>query len=248
MTYEHEEVVLKYDQHKELQPAEQVILRKFKDEINHSHLLDIGIGAGRTTLHLIPACRHYTGVDYSQKMVEFCKKKFTADNALFEVCDARDMDLFHDGQFDTVIFSFNGIDSVSKQDRRLILDEVRRVGKPNGLFIFSCHNIRKLDNLFSYRFTWNPLEAVLELRRYLRFRSLNDKKAEYEGKDWIILRDGADDFRSEFVYVKPELQVKELEELGFSDIELYSNKTGEIVPLDDIENYKNAWIYFSCRI
>ena len=244
-SYALKKIVEKYKHEKGLQPAEKVIFKKYEAEIRTAKVLDIGIGGGRTTEYLLPLCHFYTGVDYSNLMVAACKEKFSSGNARFEVCDARKMERFAGDQFDVVLFSFNGLDSVGKEDRTAVLREIKRVGKPNSLFIFSSHNLRKMDDLFRFRFSPNPVKLCFELFRFAKFRKLNEPKTSYLKKDWAVLIDGAE---VDFLYIKPEVQVKELEALGFSGIQLYSNKTGANVPLNEIETYKNAWIYFTCRI
>ena len=42
-------------------------------------------------------------------------------------------------QFAAVFFSYNGIDSVNQRDRNVILKEIRRVLRDDGVFVFSSH-------------------------------------------------------------------------------------------------------------
>ncbi len=57
--------------------------------------------------------------------------------------DARDLSPL-EGQFDFILFSFNGIDAVSPEDRLRVLDQVRAKLKPGGLFQFSAHSLGAL--------------------------------------------------------------------------------------------------------
>src|SRR2546430_9588074 len=43
---------------------EKVLLQKIRPEIEGQRLLDIGIGSGRTTKHLLEISSDYTGIDY----------------------------------------------------------------------------------------------------------------------------------------------------------------------------------------
>lgn len=104
-------------------------------------ILDLGMGGGRTTPPLLAKASRYVGVDYSQSMVEACRKKFPALEFYCE--DASDLKRFDDRSFDVVVFSFNGIDHIrTVESRALCMREVSRVLRPDGRFIFSSHNAK----------------------------------------------------------------------------------------------------------
>ena len=146
-----------------LTPAEEAILSTLQNEIRDKPLLDIGIGAGRTTPHLRAISKNYIGIDYSENMINTASK--TADGATFLVCDARDMSVFKDEQLAAVFFSYNGIDYVDPSERLLILREVKRVLKKEGVFVFSSHNLDwwKKCRLFffsKFSFSRNPITLI----------------------------------------------------------------------------------------
>ena len=122
MTYQTAKIVKYYEQIKDLQPAEQMILDRLSSYLPTMKMLDIGVGAGRTTQYFCDRTAHYIGIDYSPEMIYACKQRFleTAKRQ-FQVCDARDMNCFADHQFDFVLFSFNGIDYVDHDDRQNIV-------------------------------------------------------------------------------------------------------------------------------
>jgi len=120
-----------------LQPCEKYLFEKYVSE--ESRILDIGIGAGRTTGFLIDRGLSYIGVDLSIEMVAAAKAKFpTAD---LRVMDAQDLSYIDSESKDVIIFSFNGIDNVpSKEGRAKVFAEVSRCLVRGGVFIYSCHN------------------------------------------------------------------------------------------------------------
>ena len=110
------------------------ILEELRTELPNFRMLDIGVGAGRTTKHFAGLVKEYVGVDYSITMIKACREKFPQYR--LEVADARNLSLFDDAYFDFVLFSFNGIDAVEHQDRLAILREIRRVLRKGGYFCF----------------------------------------------------------------------------------------------------------------
>ena len=73
-------------------------------------VLDIGIGAGRTTGVFATVAGRYLGIDYAPKMVEYCRAQLPDDDAVsVEVADARDLSQFGRDAYDFAMFSFNGI-------------------------------------------------------------------------------------------------------------------------------------------
>ena len=80
----------------------------------------------------------YIGIDYSASMVAVCKQKYPETD--IRLGDATDLSEFDDHSFDFVFFSFNGIDTMSEQDRVKVYRAVHRVLDMDGLFAFSTLN------------------------------------------------------------------------------------------------------------
>jgi SAM-dependent methyltransferase len=84
-------------------------------------------------------------------MVAACREKFP--QLEFLVADATNLALLADGNFDSVVMAFNGIDALFPSEaRRRCLAEIHRVLKNGGVFIFSSHNPRAVF----LRPAWNP--------------------------------------------------------------------------------------------
>jgi SAM-dependent methyltransferase len=106
-------------------------------------ILDLGVGGGRTTPHLSSIAERYVGADYSSEMIAACRRKFPS--LQFETLDAADLSLFAASTFDAVVMAFNTIDNViPDESRHRALREIHRVLKPNGILIFSSHNMRSI--------------------------------------------------------------------------------------------------------
>lgn len=133
----------------QLQKPEQVILDKLKNKLKDMKMLDIGVGTGRTTLHFANLVKKYIGIDYSKELIDICKKRFS--NLNFKVCDARNMEIFENNSFDFILFSYNGLDCVSHEDRLKILYEIIRICKNEGYFCFSTHIQPNLKKDYFYK-------------------------------------------------------------------------------------------------
>lgn len=236
---------------KDLFKAEAVILDSLREEIRDQPVLEIGIGGGRITEYLRLLSADYTGVDYSEKMIDFCRQRFR-DLPLF-VCDARNMSRFRAEQFKTVMFGYNGIDEVGSSDRLLILQEIYRVLKRNGVFIFSSHNLdwESIPSCFSKTFSFRgglfkSIQAnfvrlwvyVSGVVNWFRIRMLHRGQAmflEYEDSPGIALP---------VYYSSQPAQVAQLQSGGFRDIQAIC-MDGE--PLDDHNRDKYFMIFYVAR-
>lgn len=106
-------------------------------------ILDLGVGAGRTTQFLLPRAQRYLGIDYSETMIAACRSRFPATE--FAVMDASDMKAIPSASFDVVIFSFNGLGClIPDEAREQCHREVHRILRNAGVFIFSLQNSQSL--------------------------------------------------------------------------------------------------------
>lgn len=101
-------------------------------------ILDLGCGAGRTTINLWRAGHQVCGADINPAMIAAAKARHPElDFRLMDACALQ----FSDESFDMVLFSYNGLDYIyPRQRRRRALAEIRRVLAAGGLFIMSSHN------------------------------------------------------------------------------------------------------------
>ena len=132
-TYKKEASIKHYTKNEISNTEEKLIEKYFR-----SPVLDLGCGVGRTTKYLYDKKFEVIGVDIIEEMIKKAKGMYRKIN--FKIGDAGNLD-FKDSSFNTVFFSFNGLDYIfPKQERIKALKEISRVLKKNGLFIFSSHN------------------------------------------------------------------------------------------------------------
>lgn len=249
--YESEDIVSVYANETGLQLAEETIINQLRGKLSNMKVLDIGIGTGRTTACLVDYAKDYVGIDYSENMIKFCEKRFESfhANLSFKVCDVRSMDIFEDNIFDFVLFSYNGIDYIPYRDRAKALKEIQRVCKPGGFFSFSTHNFSYVDHLMRFTICKNPLRFMRLIVRYMHSQYIVWQRNSNKGVKYAIIRDGGEDFRLKTCYVDPLEQVKKLEGIGFQNIRIFSEKTGnELEDISNIDGMKDdRWLYYVCN-
>jgi len=213
------------DAEAKLKTAEAGIFERLGAELRDRRLLDIGVGAGRTTPHLLALSRDYVGVDYSPEMVAVCAAKYPG--VRFLEADARRLDQLGLGGFDFVFFSFNGIDSIDGEGRAQVLRQVFEILNPGGLFLFSSHNLRvepeKPWDFGLYRWSRRPSvvlkclgEMLANWRNYRR-----QAPNRWRGDGFAMVTDSGHGFRLLHYYVDPEEQVRQLQAAGFVSIEVF---------------------------
>ena len=127
-------VVDHYEKAAGLEPCEEIIFDHWLKP--GMAILDIGVGGGRTAPRLSQLSSRYVGIDYAEGMVAACKRRFP--HLDFRHGDATDLGEFRDGEFDAVVFSFNGIDCIPElAGRARAMSEAARVLRPGGVFIVS---------------------------------------------------------------------------------------------------------------
>ncbi len=153
-----------------IDPAERACFERLAPELAGKRVLDLGVGAGRTTRHFLSLTPDYVGLDYTPEMVAACRAKHPGVEIVEG--DARDLSRFPDESVDLVAFNFNGIDAVGLEGRVRVLSEVHRVLRPGGAFFFSTMN-RDGPDFRSSRptgqvpaRTFNPVRLAV---RYARF-------------------------------------------------------------------------------
>jgi ubiquinone/menaquinone biosynthesis C-methylase UbiE len=247
-------IVQHYAQLGMLQPAEKTVLDRLHDRLPGMKMLDIGVGGGRTTKHFAAIVADYIGIDYSAAMIAACQKRFadSAQTALFEVCDARDLSRFQDDSFDFILFSFNGIDYVSHVDRLKVFAEINRVGKPGGYFCFSSHNLQGFEQAFAVRkqLSINPFKMYVNLVMVALLRSFNRSitSKQLAAAAHIVVKDESHHFRLRTYYVRPQEQLNQLK-ANFGTVEVYGwqsglNITGERELIANVD----LWLYYLCVI
>lgn len=222
-------------------PPEASLLLDFGQDILGRKVLELGAGSGRLSgvLHLRAA--EYIATDVNRQMISALHLIHPQVKAL--VADARNLISFPDGYFNTVIFSFNGIDSLSFEERPKALWEIFRVLASGGAFIHSTHNLKyALDA--SHR--PSSTDARVSLTGYLR-RLWNRRRLarlEVFSSRYAVVNDRALENGLLNVYVSPQEHFSHLSTVGFLVDAIY-NRLGCRLPENEWPD--DQWYYLVAR-
>lgn len=148
-------------------------------------VLDLGIGTGRTTGYLQDRAGRYVGIDYAPRMVEAAQLRHP--DADMRVADATDLSDFADESFDSVVFSYNGLDYLHPDAARIrCLSEIRRLLRPGGSFLFTRHNPRGVIDPGSFRGTLPKAALVGALITARRARRMMWRSAFFSGEGYVV--------------------------------------------------------------
>lgn len=237
--YELPATVREYAGETSLWPEEAFLFDRWASHLATGALLDLGCGGGRTTPALSRRAASYIGLDYAAPMVEACRSRWP--HLTFVHGDASNLDMFGPAEFRTVVFSFNGIDSMSHEKRTRCLSEVFRVLQPGGLFLFSSHNRDDRRKVVAWNLRDLNLKANLShLRSYWRVRRYQRRTPAY-----AILSDPLAGFGYLTYYVRKEDQVRELEATGFREVMILAPDLGFVNPRT--RDRRSQWFHYTCR-
>lgn len=147
--------------------SEEVLVRKYFNL--NSSVLDVGCGTGRTTIPLSQMGYNVIGIDITSQMIDAARKIAQSKNLGidYRVGDATHLD-FEDNLFDNAIFANNGWTQIpGKENRQKALNEIFRVLKPGGCFIFTSH--RRYFSVIFFLF-WFKQWIKLYILKPLGFR------------------------------------------------------------------------------
>ncbi len=248
--YARSDIAGRYAGRDTLQDPERAIVEEYAGALRGARILDLGVGAGRTTGHLEPLAATYVGVDYSPEFIAAARIRFPHTD--LRIGDARDLSAFATGSVDVVMFSFNGIDYVDHADRLVILGEIRRVLAPGGLFVFSTHN---RDWVRFDKMPWQQPErlgrqwlraSVQGLRALPRHRQLQRQGERTPA--YAIINDDAHDYSLLTYYITARSQFDQLIDAGFRPEAIYGLDGTKLASSEARETAPSCWLYYVANV
>lgn len=197
-----------------------------------SSVIDIGCGTGRTTIPLFKMGYKVIGLDLTPKFIRIAKNiaKSRRLEIKYIIGNAAGLK-FKDNSFDNALFSFNGWSQIPGENLRIkAIEEIFRVLKPSGCFIFTSH-MRKWKG-------FTKLWAKQFIKIYL-LKPFGFHIDEIEFGDVFFARDTT---TKQFIHIPNPNHVKQLlENAGFSLVLMRQRK--EITLKDNGLSSGNCMFY-----
>lgn len=167
-------------------------------------VLDIGCGAGRTSIALHERGYRVVAIDLAESLLSIGRARYPGID--FRLVDARHLE-FPDATFDAAIFSYNGIDVIYPEAGRVLsMKETARVLRPGAPFILSSHN---LIGALCCAGPWY-MRGHLQSAKFLARQLANPRAREW----YLRYNDGGGD---QWLYsAPPSHTIRQLESTGFS--------------------------------
>jgi SAM-dependent methyltransferase len=220
--------------HLTLQPAEALILARYREALS-GRVLDVGCGGGRFLTYLTLLGSDVHGVDLSPRMVEHCRQRFPDVDV--RVGDLADLKATVTGPFDSILLTDNVLDVFDDGERRRVLMEIRGLLSPDGLLIFSAHNLAALDRhadgpspSLGHRLrgiagevTSRKVGALISIATRVPTRRANRQRLgplQHREADHAVVNDDAHDYGLLHYYIARTAQEAQLGELGYTLIDV----------------------------
>ncbi len=175
--------------------GERLGIGTIADEVRGTPILDLGVGAGRTTSLMRLLTDDYVGVDWSPEMVAASRARYPGTD--FRQGDARDLSFLPDASIKLVFFSYNGFDYNDHDERAQAMAEVCRILSPDGILAYST--LSKDGPLYGER-PWKPgsgrtrRSELLAVASYLFHLPARWHKCRTEYANWSTNRSQAKDY------------------------------------------------------
>lgn len=216
-----------------LAPVEVILLCRYHERFS-GRVVEVGCGAGRLLGYLVELGGEVHGIDLSVEMVEFCRRAYPSADV--RVGDVRELSAVAGRDFDMILAAGNLIDVFDHPGRVEVIAALRDCLAPDGLLVFSSHNLAHLraggqdrhsgdsspaSHLVRVALSKSPLELASAPRRLTsmirnrrRLRPL-----ERSERGYAIVNDPTFDYALVHYYVDRDFQEQQLREAGLELVE-----------------------------
>lgn len=239
-----------------LLPVEVLILARYRDQLSRS-ALEVGCGAGRILGYLVELGGEVHGIDISPAMVEHCR--VTYPEADVRVGDLGNIGAAIEGPFDAVVAGDNILDVFDDRARRRVLGALHALLVPDGILVFSSHNLDYADRAVPEvrwgarlsRLAWKvasrPVGSAIRRAARMPHRMRNRRRLaplQRREADHAVLNDEAHDYALLHYYIRRDEQEQQLEEGGYELIECL-DVNGRQIPRG--EHSPVPWLHYIAR-
>ena len=213
-------------------PNDGIFYKKYINK--NTEVLEMGIGTGRVFLDFFDLGVKWTGIDYSEEMIEKCKEKIEPLQPLKEkinlvVEDMTQIDIrkekqsIHNKLFDLVIYPSHSIMSVGNENnqKKAICSGLKHLSK-DGFIIFDLHNP---NNYFVDK---NYKILGTKTIKKIKYKLFSKSSIDYHSKlhsNYMILEYENNKIKFEsheyFLYLEDVINLSD--ELNFEIVDIYGN-------------------------
>jgi len=116
-------------------------------DLKNLNILDLGCGPGLYSELLAKEGHKVTGVDFSSHSIEYAKKEAEKKNLDIRYINENYLELeLKENSFDLVILIYTDFGVLLPQERDQLLEVVKKVLKPKGIFIFDVLNDKNIES------------------------------------------------------------------------------------------------------
>lgn len=122
------------------------------------NILDLGCGPGLYSVKLAQKGHNVTGVDFSANSIEYARKESESKKLNITYLNENYLDLeLEEDSFDLVILIFTDFGPLLPTEREQLLNIIRKLLKPGGIFIFDVLNDKNIEGMASPK-SWEVAE------------------------------------------------------------------------------------------
>lgn len=108
--------------------------------------LDLGCGPGLYTSKIAKKGIKTTGVDFSHNSLKYARSQAALDNLDIHYIEGNYVEMELQGSYDLITLIWCDICVLSQEDLQKLFHNVKRVLKPNGIFIFDFHSEQEWES------------------------------------------------------------------------------------------------------
>jgi len=240
-----------------LAPVEVMILVRYREALS-GRVVEVGCGAGRVLGYLVDLGGEVCGIDLSPDMVAYCRRTYPAADV--RVGDAAALGDVIPGPFDAIVAANNLVDVFDDGRRRAVLAEFGRLLAPDGVLIFSSHNLADLRRVTRERpqarsglqrigdiLLGHSLRELISAARRLPARIRNRRRLaplQQTTDDYAIVNDETFDYGLLHYYIGRDAQERQLRAAGLELIECLDPDGG---PVPGGRDGAGPWLHYVAR-